>query len=69
MTTTERKRTVERTSKFRRDVRRSHKQGKDLALLEYVIDLLDIGIRKNQRQKAHSKPCTSRLTQRAKLLI
>ena len=38
--TNERKRVIKRSVQFRKDVRLAHKQGKDIALLEQLIDLL-----------------------------
>jgi len=38
--TSDRKRAVQRSTKFRKDVRLASKQGKDLELLQEVIDLL-----------------------------
>lgn len=40
MMTNERKRDIVRSAKFRRDVRRATKQGKNIALLEWVINQL-----------------------------
>ena len=38
--TNERKRKIIRTSQFKKDVRQANKQGKDMAILEQVVDFL-----------------------------
>ena len=56
MRTNKRKRSVRRSSKFRKDVRQAHKQGKDLAFLEGIIDMLadDIALPVKHRDHALS---------------
>ena len=50
----ERKREILRSSKFRKDVRLAAKQGKDIALMEQVIDLLADDIPLPQKYRDHA---------------
>ena len=45
MMTNERKRGIVRTSQFRKDVRQALRQGKDMAALQLIIDMLADDIR------------------------
>ena len=49
-----RKRSVARTSQFRKDVRVAHKQGKDITILEQVIDLLADDIPLPEKHRDHA---------------
>jgi len=54
MTTNKSKRNVVRMSQFRKDVRRAHKQGKDLDLLEQIIILLADDIPLPEKHRDHA---------------
>ena len=52
--TNKHKRNVERSSQFRKDVRLAYKQGKDIKLLEQVIDLLADDIPLHEKHRDHA---------------
>ncbi|MDR2546140.1 MAG: type II toxin-antitoxin system YafQ family toxin [Lachnospiraceae bacterium] len=49
-----RKRSIEQSSQFRKDVRLAHKQGKDITLLEQVIDMLADDISLPDKHRDHA---------------
>lgn len=52
--TNERKRNIVRSAKFRKDVRLAVKQGKDITLLEWVIDQLADDIPLPEKHRDHA---------------
>jgi mRNA interferase YafQ len=54
MMTNERKRDIERSAKFKKDVRLAVKQGKNIALLEWVIDQLADDIPLPEKHRDHA---------------
>ena len=48
------KRNIERSSQFRKDVRLAYKQGKDITLLEQIIDLLADDIPLHEKHHDHA---------------
>jgi mRNA interferase YafQ len=54
MMTNERKRDIVRSTKFRKDVRLAHKQGKDIAMLEQIVDMLADDIPLPEKHRDHA---------------
>ena len=54
MMTYKRKRSIERSSQFRKDVRRAYKQQKDIKLLEQIIDLLADDTPLHEKHRDHA---------------
>ena len=52
--TNESKRSVVRSTQFRKDLRRAYKQGKDISLLEQIIELLADDIPLPEKHRDHA---------------